>query len=243
MLSKPLIIGTNGNLEEMGRDTAPLSRLLMREHFDGTAIKNFISVVAAGGGGAAITANTDTLQGMFGAYRLRSGTAITGSALVHFGANMIRTGGIKGLHFLTTCGLSALSDSTNRFNFRAGFSTTPQTIGDGTGFYIRYTDTLNGGLFQGVVRNGATETTINIGAAPIANTPFTLGFFISQGFSSITFFYIDSSFNYFETTPVTLAGAFVPANNSLMGPFCSIQKNVGTTSRDCFLDYLEIGVI
>lgn len=243
MFNKPLIIGESGQLEEQGREHAPLTRLLVREHFHGTAVANFITTAGIGGGGAAVAANTDVLQGMFGAYRLRTGTSTTGGAIAHFGANMIRTGGTNGLHYLVTCGLSALSDSTNRFNFRSGFSTTPQTLGDGTGFYIRYTDTLNGGLFQGVVRNGATESTVSIGAAPIAGQPFTVGFEIAPGFSSISFFYIDSSFNYVQGGTLTLAGGFVPANNSLMGPFTSIQKSVGTTARDCFLDYKEIGVI
>jgi hypothetical protein len=173
---------------------------------------------------------------------LRTGGGATAGIAIHAGANMLRFSSSFGLRYICAAALPVLSNGTNRFTFRSGFSTTPQTLGDGTGFYIRCVDNVNGGNFQGVIRNGATETTINMGFAPVANTPFIVGYEINETYTSIEFFSIDANGTKIVRGTSALGGGSLPLVNTIAGIFTSIQKAVGTGAIDCFLDLVQCEV-
>lgn len=236
-MKKPVVVSDTGLFEERTRSTSLLVPFSFFNHFIGN-LDNIFGTATTGGGGAAVTSNADCVQGQFGALRLRAGTAASGGALVHTGANMIRTSNQYGFRFICGAALPVLSNGTNRFLFRSGISTTPTTFGDSTGFYIRYVDNVNGGEFQGVVRNGATESTLDFNFAPVAGTPFIVGFEINETYTSIEFFNINNLGQKISRGSLALGGASLPAVNIIMGAFTSLQKSVGGSTIDCLLDFL-----
>lgn len=240
-MKKPLVISNNGLIEERTRKDSLLVPFVFFDHFVGN-LNNVYSTATTGGGGPAILSNTECDQGQLGVVVLRTGTAGTGGALIHLGANAYRTSNTFGLRFIFAASFPVLSNGTNRFVARIGFQTSPQTFGDGTGFYLRYTDNVNGGRVQGVIRKGATETTIDLGVPPTAGLPFNVGFEISVDYTSITFFSIENSGAYVPLGSALLSGGSLPSVNTLMGPFVSIQKAVGGSRVECWLDFIHCEV-
>lgn len=82
-----------------------------------------------------------------------------------------------------------LSDATNTWTFRAGFS--DNLLGEATdGAFFRYTDSVNGGRFQAVTRNNNVETAADTGVAVAANTTYRLLVDVNAAGTSVDF-YID----------------------------------------------------
>lgn len=240
-MKKPLVISNNGLIEERSRGDSPLVPFVFFDHFVGN-LNNIFGTANNGAGGAGSTTNADCVQGQFGAVRLRAGTPANGGNLIHLGNNMYRTSNLYGFRYIFGAALPVLSNGTNRFTIRSGIKINATTFGDATGFYIRQVDNVNGGNFQGVMRNGATETTIDLGFAPVANTPFILGFEINQNYTSINFFNIDINGNKIERGSIALSGGALPALNTIMGQVVSIQKGVGGSTVDCYLDFIHCEV-
>ena len=240
-MKKPLVISNSGLIEERSRGDSPLVPFIFFDHFVGN-LNNIFGTANNGGGGAGTTSNADCVQGQFGAVRLRAGTPATGGNLIHTGVNTYRASNLYGFRYIFGAALPTLSNGTNRYNLRSGIKVTPTAFGDGTGFYIRYSDNVNGGLFQGVFRNGATETTLNLGFAPVAKEPFIVGFEISENYSTISFFNIDINGNKIERGSLPLSGGSLPALNTIMGAFTSIQKSVGGSVVDCLQDFIHCEV-
>jgi hypothetical protein len=237
-MKKPLVISNSGLIEERTRGDSLLVPFYFLAHFIGNALDNIFTTATSGAGNSA-TINADVVQGQIGAVRLQTGNGGTAGLAIHAGANMLRFSSSYGLRYICGAALPVLSNGTIRFTFRSGFSTTPQTLGDGTGFYIRCVDNVNGGNFQGVIRNGATETTVNMGFAPVANQNFIVGFEINQTYTSIEFFSIDINGNKVVRGSSALGGGSLPATNTLAGLFTSIQKAVGTGATNCLLDFIQ----
>lgn len=242
-MKKPIVVSSSGLYEEISRTDSLIVPFKFFDTFIGN-LNNIFGTATTGAGGPSVTSNADCVQGQFGALRLRCGTNAAGGALVHTGANMMRTSNLFGLRFICGAALPVLSNGTNRFNFRAGLKNAATAFGDGTGFYIRYTDNINSGFVQGVVRNGATETTINFGVAPTANEPFIVGFEINETYTSIEFFYLVASTRQkISVGSIALSGGFVPALNTLMGAHVSIQKNVGASLIDSLVDFIGVEIL
>lgn len=239
-MKKPIVIADNGVLEERTRSESLLAPFSFREHFVGILSANY--TVATNAGGASVTGGADALEGQFGAVRLRCGANAAGGALISTGLNNYRPSNLYGFRYIFGAALPVLSNGTNRFTIRAGVKITPTTFGDATGFYVRQVDNVNGGNFQGVIRNGATETTIDLGFVPVANTPFNIGFQIAPDYLSISFFSIDINGNQVVRGSSALSGGSVPATGTLMGGAFSIQKAVGGGTIDALLDFIQYEV-
>jgi hypothetical protein len=240
-MKKPLVISNSGLIEERTRGDSLLVPFYFLAHFIGNALDNIFTIATSAGGNTA-TVNADCVQGQFGVVRLRTGGGATAGIAIHAGANMLRFSSSYGLRYICGAALPILSNGTNRFTFRSGVLNTVATLGDGTGFYIRYVDNVNGGNFQGVIRNGATETTVNMGFAPIANTPFIVGYEINETYTSIEFFSIDINGSKIVRGTSALGGGSLPAVGTIAGIFTSIQKAVGGSNMDCLLDFIQCEV-
>lgn len=238
-MKKPLVISNSGLVEERARGDSLLVPFSFFCDFVGNALDNIFTTATSAGGNSA-TVNADCVQGQIGAVRLQTGGGGTAGIAIHAGNNQLRFSNTYGLRYIAGAALPVLSNGTNRFTFRSGVLNTPTTLGDGTGFYIRYVDNVNGGNFQGVIRNGATETTVDMGFAPVANQPFIVGFEINQTYTSIEFFSIDNQGNKIVRGSSALGGGSLPTVNTLAGFFTSIQKAVGGSNMKCFLDFIQL---
>lgn len=240
-MKKPLVISNSGTIEERTRIDSLLVPFFFSSHFIGNALDNIFTTATSGAGNTA-TMNADCIQGQVGSLQMRTGAGATAGIVVHAGANMLRFSSSYGLRFICAAALPVLSNGTNRFTTRFGFKVSPQTLGDGTGFYVRYVDNVNGGRFQGVVRNGATESTVDMGFSPVANTPFIVGYEINETYTSVEFFSIGQDGIKTARGNISLSGGFLPPVNTISGLFSSIQKAVGASNIACFLDFIHCEV-
>lgn len=242
-MKKPIVVSSSGLYEEIARTDSLLVPFAFFNHFIGN-LDNIFGTSTTGGGGPSVTSNADCVQGQFGALRLRCGTNAAGGALVHTGANMFRVSNAYGARFISGVALPVLSNATNRYNVRLGLKSSPLVFGDTTGFYIRYSDNVNGGNFQGIVRNGATESTIDFGVGPVAGQNFIVGFELATDYSSILFFYLNPQTRQkTDVGSILLSGGFVPALNTIFGAHASIQKNVGASLIDALVDFMGAEIL
>jgi len=124
---------------------------------------------------------------------------------------------------------TASSNGTNRYTSRIGLAQSG-FITDGTGIYFRYSDTLNSGNIQCVVRNGASESVVNSSVAGGLNK-VTLRIQIVDG--KQVYFYINDILQN-NGDPVT--------TNIVLGTGMSIGagivKSLGTTNIIQMTDYV-----
>ena len=124
---------------------------------------------------------------------------------------------------------TASSNATNRYTSRIGLAS-GGFVTDGTGIYFRYTDTVNSGNMQCVVRNGATESVINSTVAG-GLTKVTLRIQIIDG--KQVYFYINDILQ--NNGDPIITNIVLGTGMSIGG---GIVKSVGTTSITQMTDYV-----
>jgi len=166
---------------------------------------------------------------------ISTGTTTTGGT--NFNASIIvPTGKLGNLQYTSTSALSALSDGTNTYTFRAG-------VGDGAtggsvfqsdptnGIYFRYTHGTNSGNLQAVCRAAGVETVINTSVAPVVYAYTTalsraLRFEVNAGATSVEFFIDGVSVG---TTTTNIPSVYLTVTGY------GIKKSAGTTAREALL--------
>lgn len=133
------------------------------------------------------------------------------------------TGGITGVGTD-----SATSDADETFVVRLGFC--DSDAGDGTdGAFFRYTDSVNGGRWQAVTRDGGSETATDTGVTADQD-PAVFEIRVNPDCTSVKF-YIDGTLVATNTTNLPDADEFT---GMMPG---SIVKTAGTNSRAFHIDY------
>lgn len=122
-----------------------------------------------------------------------------------------------------------LSDVTNRYVLRAGFSSMalPNTILQGITF--EYQDNQNGGRWQGVCEDGIGETSLDTGVLAVASTYYFLEFEVNAAGTSVEFF--------IDKVSVGTVVTNIPSGTGF-GHFVSIHimKLIGVTNRAPYVD-------
>lgn len=234
MRRSPLVILSNGDVGEIQTGDSLLSNKLFVDDFMGTTLLAIYGTMTAGGGASgAVNTAGNLVQGVCGVLTLKSGTGATGARGINTGQNNFLIGG-KYFGFGCAFYLPVISDATNRFTIRIGASGAVTTIGDSTGIYFRYNDSVSGGQIQCVCRNGATETVLNSGIVPVANTVYELYFLVNNTGTSVQFFINDNLIGSITTN--------IPSTATALGLFALIQKSIGSTARTFCIDkwYTEV---
>jgi hypothetical protein len=182
---------------------------------------------------AAVIATTQGAASHPGILSLGTGTTATGtgSALTST-VGVLLGGGTVWTYNASIRTPTSLSTATDRYALRGGFI--DQALNDGIdGCFIRYIDTGNAGKWQGVCRSNSVEsvcdTTVTVAATTYynlqvgVNSAGTLATFVVNGTQSCTIS---------TNIPLTTLRA--------TGAGVNIQKSVGTTARDLFVDYIAI---
>lgn len=182
-----------------------------------------------GGTAAAITSVTGEANHP-GVVQLSTGTTTTGRAAVmttqalasvQLGGGKARSGAVLKL--------PNLSDGTNTYTARvAGFGDATSTESN-DGIYFRYTDSVNGGEWQGVTIAAGSESTLDTNVA--ADTSWhTFEIEVNAAATSVEFFIDGTSVGTLTTT--------IPTGSSretgLLAAY--IHKSAGTTARTIHLD-------
>lgn len=121
--------------------------------------------------------------------------------------------------------LPTLSNGTDRYTASFALENSPvSTTNNNNSVYIRYTDNVNGGNWQGVVRNNAgTETTVDLGVTVAASTVYQLDIYVNKQLTEVLF-YVNGTFSGRINTNM-------PAASTTVGPRLIILKSAGTNSR------------
>jgi hypothetical protein len=167
-----------------------------------------------------------------GVATLASGTTATGRAAVCSQLQNALVFGTRSQRFgaavLTD---SALSSSTQTYTIEAGFFDN-LTGGVSYAAYFTYTDAVNGGKWQCTCSDGLGSTSVDSGITVAASTYYRLEVEVNAAASSATF-KIDGS------TVATITANIPTGTGNRLGVAVNMRKSIGTTSRDCRLDYLH----
>lgn len=177
---------------------------------------------------------TEKCQGVI---MLRTGTDTTGNA-------QIATYPLTGVMFGTGSKLTnrwriaipTLSDGTNRFMVNLGFEDVATSFGaePSTAAYFKYSDNVNSGKWQCVVKTGGTTTTADSGVSPTATVNQVLAIEVAADSSYVKFF-IDGA----EVASTTTN---IPTTSYALTSYAMILKSLGTTARDIVLDYFSLSI-
>lgn len=180
-----------------------------------------MEVVLSSGAGAGLT-NVQT-NSPVGIGAQSTGTTNSGSQLLRFANNNAFQNKVTTKILKWRCRVVNLSDGTNTFLWRGGFSNTVSSADGSQSVGFRYTHTENGGNFTAVSRQNNTETTADTGIAVVANQFYLLE--VRLNTTSATF-YIDGVLVATITTNLPTDGA-----SQYFGYAFQMVKSVGTTAR------------
>lgn len=128
--------------------------------------------------------------------------------------------------------ISALSDGTDTYTVRVGFSSSASTT-PGDGAYFRYTHGTNSGKWQAVTVSNTTETAQDTGIAPTALVYQVFKIVVDSTAANV-YFYIDGVLVNTITTNI------INSSSRICGQVASIIKTAGSTARILYVDFWEM---
>lgn len=167
--------------------------------------------------------------GYFGIWGLETGTDTTGNAYIRGSTNgILLANGEQICEFRVK--LSAVSDGTDTYIFRAGLSDAT-TAAPTDGVFFRYTHSVNSGAWVLVATQNTTETAVNSTSGVVAGgTWYRLRVVVNAAATSAEFFVDDVSVGTVsENIPTGSGRETCPGSN--------LVKSAGTTTRKALLDY------
>jgi hypothetical protein len=130
--------------------------------------------------------------------------------------------------------LSALSDGTDTYTFRAGFGDSTAGAAQTDGAYFEYTHGTNSGNYQIVTASNASRTTANTNTP--ASTNWDLLTVECNAAGTSVAFYVNGS----QVANSPIAATIPTGAGRGFGVVVSITKSAGTTNRACAFDLFEM---
>ncbi len=194
-------------------------------------VQGLRTVPAGAGSGAASVIGANVLDHP-GVWGIHTGTAAAGRTfLLSMIQSSFQVGNTNGVtRFGSWVQVSTLSTPTQRFVFRAGFSSVnlPNTILHGITF--EYQDDQNGGRWQGVT-NATGETFVDLGITVVAGLWVLLELEVNAAGTRVDFF-IDGV----NQGNITTAADIPSGSGFNLFTNIHIMKLVGTTDRHFYID-------
>lgn len=205
--------------------TAPL----FFTHCPTTSPGSGITVLTSGGATATVTPDTSSI----GAVQYSTSTGATATVCLRTDTSLLCFGGYEHTFVARQYLSLGLSDGTETYVFRSGFS--DNTGGDATdGAYFRYTHSVNGGRYECVTRSNSTETAQDSGVAPSTSSYQILKIVVNSTATSAKF-YIDGAL-------VRTITSNIPSGSArAFGFLTGVVKSAGTNGRGFTLDYMGVG--
>lgn len=186
--------------------------------------------------GTGATAVLSTATPDFKVIPLITGTTATGSAQWVFANSLLWTSARNTTRVIEFDWQQLNTSSpTQRFTLRAGIKATSLTA-DGTGIYFRYSDNLNSGNIQCVVRNGAAETVVNTNITGVGFQRAMRINITCQNAVTSVYFYIDEDIQNGGVAITTN----IPPDNTQLFVGCGNIKSIGTTSTTFYASYFRV---
>lgn len=190
--------------------------------------------VTASGTSASAQAGTYGVNGIekaFGVIQLDTGSTNAGRVTYHRSQNTLQLGYCK-LDQIWRVAIEDLSNDTDTFITRIGFTDTNSAVEPLDGVYFRYTHNENSGNWQCYARSGnINETVVNTSVA--ANTNYNIFRIMINENATEALFYIN------DVLVATIAASIPSNRGDYTGIACQIQKTVGATQRNLSIDYFS----
>ena len=181
-------------------------------------------------GGAMVAANA--ISGIPGSTDMQTSTSATGISAIFFPKTVNSSSRFGEAHLSAYAFVSipVVSSGTQRFTaqFAIMANASGTTLAGNNAVGIRYSDNINGGVWEGFTRNNAgTETTVSLGATMTAGSLNTLRIEVNKGLT-VARFYINDTF----AGQIT---ATMPTSGTACGTRIGIFKSIGTTSTSFYV--------
>jgi hypothetical protein len=187
---------------------------------------------ASANSGTATVLNSATST-VVGVVRLSTSTPTNGSGAIRWGGTNTGsyTPGASELTFSWNAQLSALSDATDTYLVRMGFSSSNSVTTPAYGFWFEYTHSVNSGNWTINCSNGGAPNTANTSTA--ADTSLHNYMIKINSAGTNISFYIDGT--QVANSPLS---STIPTSGSY--PLLTINKSAGSTARNLDIDYVNI---
>ncbi len=210
-----------------------------------SCLENFMSAILAAGTSGLCTMFSSTTGGTAAAMVAAEidapginsiGTSTSATAVSTIAGEFLSTlfgGGVW--TYTARVRIPTLSTGAERFHAQTGwFDTSSATPVDGC--YFRYKDDVNSGNWEGICRSNSTETAIDTGVAPTANTWQIMSIQVNAAATSVSFWVggVAASGGAITTNIQTGAG-----RQTGMRPL-QMTKTVGTTARTFEIDWASV---
>jgi hypothetical protein len=190
-----------------------------------------LSASGTGASGAPGTYGMDSTQRAIGVYQIDTGSLSTGraGALFAAAATVVFNGNYCTNEVTFRLALEQLSTAAQTFTAYVGFIDNTGSSGDMThAIYFRYTNAVNAGKWECVVRKFSSESAADTGVT--ASTNYATFRILVNAAGTSAGFYING------TLVGTLATANIPTASSIG---FKIQKTVGATQSNMSVDYFS----
>jgi hypothetical protein len=167
-------------------------------------------------------------EGRIGIAFMQTGTTTTGTARFHTNQYDQIIFGTKPARFQAMIQIPTLSDATNRFIVRCGFSDNFSSVGTDAAL-IDYVDNVNGGRWNLWTASNGSTSSADSGVTVSANTWYRLEAEVNRTGTLVTYFINGSRVGSISTN--------IPTGTSQgTGFMIYILKSAGTTSRNLNVD-------
>lgn len=185
------------------------------------------------GTGSAVSFNGTSNTNHAGIATLATGTTATGSTRIGYGSsgNASILFGFGTWKFESNSQIQNLSTVTDTFSVQVGFTDNPNPT---DGVYFRYTHSETNGNWQACTRiNNNAINSIDTGVPVVAGQWYTHTILVNASGTLATFF--------IDRVQVASTTVSIPIGAGRQtGVAINILKSVGTTSRNVFIDFMDV---
>lgn len=187
---------------------------------------------------AAAGGNVNTTEKPYGLARIDTGTAATGRATIGGQVGLIVPAQGRGL-FLCRIMPEALSTSGERFQLRCGIHDGAAGTDVTDGVYFEY-DEATSADWRTCAAGGSTRTKNTVtGFTPTAGVYHWLGIWVNAAWNRVEYFYSSNSIDW-TLFATAITDGNIPTATELPGFACTINKTVGATARNAFVDLMGL---
>jgi hypothetical protein len=208
----------------------------LREDFTGASVvsENGWAAQTNGGTAPAINITSDNDVDHYGLVTVSTGTSSTGAPVLHKQFNNLVLNADLDAEYVWKSP-AAVSDGTNTYTLRVGFTDTALGTTPNRGVWLQYTHSANSGNFQCCANDGSTGVTCANGSTALAaSTWYASKIVFNSSYTSATCYVATAGNAYVANGTASTA---LPNNTThRVGPIFNMQKTAGTTARIMLVD-------
>ena len=191
------------------------------------------TVSGTGASGQTGTYLVNSTERPIGVFQIDTGTTATGRASIGSSSTNSIVPAQGAAFFLTRLAVEALSNGTERYQIFAGFHDAQAATNTTDGIYWSYRDDVSANWIRESA--AASARTQNASSTAVDTNYIWLGIFINANWSRADYFLSQDSAAW---SIIGSNSATMPSSTQLVSVAVQINKTVGTTQRNCSVDFM-----